>query len=230
MLETVVLIHGLWMTGADMLLLKKRLMDCGYTSHIFHYPTVKKTPVENALTLESYVANLQEKKVHFVTHSLGGIVLLNYLHNSTIQKEGRAVLLGSPINGSISAENALKMPMFKSLLGGSVKQGLLDIAPRWQGEREIGMIAGSKSLGFGKLVGKLETQNDGTVLLSETRHPDLTEHLTLNVSHSELLFSKKVANNVCSFLHKGRFGAYQANSSTLGFDSWVNFVKDLFKK
>ncbi len=230
MLETVVLIHGIWMTGADMLLLGKRVNDCGYSSHIFHYQSVDKSPALNAEYLAKFVTKLKEPKVHFVSHSLGGVVLLNYLNRAKAQKKGRVVLLGTPINGSESAKNAIKTPLFKQFLGQSINKGLLNKAPKWQGDREVGMIAGNKSLGLGMFTGDLPSENDGTVLLSETKYDALTAHLTLNVSHSELLFSSEVSNNVCSFLINGQFGQYQTNIKRNNIDSWLDYFNNVINK
>jgi hypothetical protein len=61
-------------------------------------------------------------------------------------------------------------------------------------------------LGFGRLTGRLDGANDGTVLVEETRLPGATEHLTLRTSHSALVYSKAVARHAVAFLREGRFG------------------------
>ena len=78
MLEAVVLIHGIWMTGADMLVLRKRVRDCGYHAYIFRYASITRTIDDNAKKLQTFVEQLKENKVHFVAHSLGGVVLFHY--------------------------------------------------------------------------------------------------------------------------------------------------------
>ena len=230
MLEAVVLIHGIWMTGADMLLLGKRMTDCGYSSHVFHYQSVNKSPSLNAEKLEQFVAKLKEPKVNFVAHSLGGVVLLNYLNHAQQQKKGRVVLLGAPINGSISVKKATKMPLLKGFFGESINHGLLEKSPKWTGDREIGMIAGTKSLGLGMLAGELKGINDGEVLLSETKYEGLSAHIALNVSHSELLFSSEVSNNVCSFLKTGEFGQYKSKIKRNNVNSWFDYFKNIINE
>ena len=75
----------------------------------------------------------------------------------------------------------------------------------WPADREIGMIAGTKPVGLGLLTGQLQKPHDGTVAVSETRHPGLTDHLERPVSHTELIFSPEVAEDTVRFLKKGQF-------------------------
>ena len=77
--------------------------------------------------------------------------------------------------------------------------------PELKTQREWGMIAGTYNQGLGLLVGGLPSEGDGTVLVEETRHPRQTDHITVNKSHTALLFSKEVAALTSSFLKKGRF-------------------------
>jgi hypothetical protein len=70
---------------------------------------------------------------------------------------------------------------------------------------EIGVIAGSRSLGAGRLIARLPEPNDGVVTVEETRIPNARDEIVLNVSHSEMLVSPKVARQACSFFRQGHF-------------------------
>jgi len=70
------------------------------------------------------------------------------------------------------------------------------------------MIAGTKSFGLGFFTGGLERPNDGTVAVSETDHPRLTDRLTLPVTHTGMLYSKTVARQAAEFLRHGRFARH----------------------
>ncbi|HMB38016.1 MAG TPA: alpha/beta hydrolase, partial [Wenzhouxiangellaceae bacterium] len=72
--------------------------------------------------------------------------------------------------------------------------------------REVAAIAGTSSLGVGRLFADLEKPHDGTVTVAETKVPDLADHLELPVSHTGLVFSRQVAEAVDGFLRSGRFG------------------------
>jgi ABC-type transporter Mla maintaining outer membrane lipid asymmetry ATPase subunit MlaF len=77
--------------------------------------------------------------------------------------------------------------------------------PRWNGGRELGVIAGASGHGLGRLLGPLREPNDGTVLVEETDLPGASDQVTLNTSHSGMVFSGAVARQVAAFLRDGRF-------------------------
>jgi hypothetical protein len=76
---------------------------------------------------------------------------------------------------------------------------------RWQGQRELGVIAGSLGVGLGRLVGVGGAPSDGTILVDETRLPGIRAHLVLKVSHTGLPFSPTVARQTGAFLSSGNF-------------------------
>jgi len=93
--ETVVLVHGLWMNGVDMTLLRKRLQKAGFLTHQFSYPSVARSPRENARALNTFLTDIDAEVVHFVCHSLGGIIVRRLLHEYPEQRPGRFVTLVS---------------------------------------------------------------------------------------------------------------------------------------
>ncbi|MEO7072000.1 MAG: alpha/beta hydrolase, partial [Rhodanobacter sp.] len=76
---------------------------------------------------------------------------------------------------------------------------------RWDGCREVGMIAGRLPLGLGAMFGHLQGEHDGTVAVAETRLPGLADHCVVESNHMGLLFSAEVAERVRCFLDVGRF-------------------------
>ena len=207
MREAVVFIHGIWMTGAEMILLRRRLSQCGFDCFNYRYQSLRRTPRENAVNLNKFLPTIQADVVHMVAHSLGGIVLLHLFDQYPHQKPGRVVMLGTPIRGSEVAQKMTSSHWMKRLLGRSVDKGLLGDAPRWQSGHELGMIAGTEGIGVGKLVmlGKLKQPNDGTVQLAATCSSCIKDHVALPYSHHGMLFAKPVAQAVCQFLQSGRF-------------------------
>lgn len=208
MRELVVTLHGLWMTGLEMSALRWRLRECGYPVRPFHYPSVRHSPAENARRLARWVDGLETDVVHFVAHSLGGIVLLHLFEQAPLQRPGRVVMLGTPVLGSAAARHAAAMPVLgRLLLGRSVERGLLGGAPGWAGGREVGMIAGTRPRpGLPALLGApLPQPHDGTVAVQETRAAWLREHLSVPYGHFGMLFSPAVAQAVCRFLKLGSF-------------------------
>lgn len=205
--EAVVFIHGIWMNGIEMTLLRQRVACCGYECHQFRYRSVSNTPRENAAVLNAYLATLNNEVIHLVAHSLGGIVVMHLFNDFPQQKPGRVLLIGSPINGSLVAKHIFKTGVLRGFLGHSVHEGLLGNVPQWKSGHEIGMIAGTKGIGLGMLLvpGALEKPNDGTVSQSATQSDAINEHRAVPYSHMGMLIALPVVKLVCQFLRKGRF-------------------------
>ena len=119
----------------------------------------------------------------------------------------RIVMLGTPVSGSYAAEKISRWSIIGRLLTNSMAKGLDGNHNFKANEHEIGMIAGSikSPIGLGLLLGKLPEENDGTVLLSETKHSAVSEHLIVNKSHTGLIFSKMVCDLVTNYLRTGHF-------------------------
>ena len=77
--EMVVMVHGLRMPGWVMALLALRLRRCGFDTRVFSYPSVRTSLAENALQLSRFVARIAAPRIHFVGHSLGGLLVLQML-------------------------------------------------------------------------------------------------------------------------------------------------------
>ena len=206
-LATVVLVHGLWMNGLEMSLLRWRLRRCGFQVWQFSYRTVRSDIASNARRLQQFVNEIEADTLHFVGHSLGGLQILRLFADFPAQRPGRIVLLGTPFTGSATARALARSAIGRTLLGASLIGALLGDGPRWQGGRDLGVIAGSKSLGMGVLVNKLPQPNDGTVAVVEV-HGILDAKECIHASsHTGLVFSAAVAQSVCAFLKTGRFEA-----------------------
>ncbi len=206
MRQAVVLIHGIWMNGWEMLYLRRRLRVCGFECHRYHYQSLVQTPQASAAQLAAFVSAIEADIVHLVAHSMGGIVVLHLFERDPQQRPGRVLMLGTPIKGSAVARRAHRFVVTRPLLGRSFRRGLLGDVPPWKGGRKLGMIAGTRGVGIGALVfGGLPRPNDGTVALSETQSPVIDVHLSVPYSHIGMLFSSRVAAAVCRFLRDGYF-------------------------
>ncbi len=206
MREVVVLVHGIWMTGAELMLLRLHLRSAGFRVVLFHYHSLLRTPHQNAQRLHHCLDNIDADLVHLVAHSLGGIVVTHLFNDFPLQKPGRVVLIGTPLHGSAVARAYARFWPTRLLLGRSVQQGLLGGAPRWKGQRDLAMIAGNRGVGIGMLTfGALPAPNDGTVAVVETDSPEVSQHLVVPYSHFGMLFARPVAQAVVAFLRTGRF-------------------------
>ena len=193
------------MRGGSMLVLSRRLQKQGFECSAFTYASVQRSPGRNADHLHEFVASIQADEVHFVGHSLGGIVLLHLFDRHPQQPPGRVVLLGSPVKGSNVARANNNNALLRMILGRSTQGGVLGEVPEWKGGRDLGIIAGTRPLGMGRLLGGLQEHSDGTVAVKETRLDDATDFLTLPVTHTGLVLSASTANQVAHFLREGEF-------------------------
>lgn len=208
MTDTIILVHGLWMTGLEMGLLKRRLeQDHGFACVVFSYASVTGAMQEHVARLHDLARQQSAPRLHFVGHSLGGVVIYNLLQATSELPPGRAVLLGSPLQGSRAAQVISQWALGRVAVGETVCHELGATQLReWHGEREIGIIAGSARLGLGQMLApQLLADSDGTVLIEETRLPGATEHLVLPVGHTSMLFAPVVARQVAAFLRDGHF-------------------------
>jgi pimeloyl-ACP methyl ester carboxylesterase len=208
MKTAAVFVHGLFLNGAEFTLLRRRLASQqGFHTHRFSYPTVRGAMSGAIERLSRFVDGIDADQVHFIGHSLGGIVLCRYFQLANPARPGRVVLLGSPVVGSRSARAVARHPWLRRVIGPLVNAELVDDSdPRtWQCGRELGLIAGTQPAGLGRFFARFEEDCDGTVAVSETRLPGHTEHLALPVSHMGMLMSSRVARHVGEFLANGRF-------------------------
>ena len=213
----VILVHGLWMTGMEMILLRGRLRRLGYQTRSFHYASTRMGLAEAARCLNTFVKRIPAQSVHFVGHSLGGLVILRLFEDFPDQRPGRIVLLGPPYYGSETARRLCHIPCAKYLLGRSMPPLLGSNIPTWSGTRDLGVIAGTLNFGLGRVLGSVGHLGDGTIGLKETRIPNASDFIALPVSHMGLVFSKKVSIEIHHFLKRGQFlrgSPMEGNKST----------------
>ena len=203
----VVYVHGLWMPGDESLVLGRRLSsEYGLTLHSFRYSTAFSSLDASLARLATFVRELNAAEVHFLGHSLGGLIIYRFLERFGEQPPGRAVFLGTPCVASRTAVQAARFTPVAHLMGPSVADELLQPPQRhWSHARALGIVAGTQPLGVGQLFAQFGEDNDGTVAVSETRMPGATSHITLPVSHLGMLLSARVALETGTFLTHGHF-------------------------
>ncbi|MEA3385435.1 MAG: alpha/beta fold hydrolase [Thermodesulfobacteriota bacterium] len=203
--EAVILVHGLWMNGMEMSLLKHRLNRFGYQPWSFRYSSTRLDLTEIATRLNTFVEQIPAQTIHFVGHSLGGLVILKLFEIFPRQRPGRIIALSPPYQGSETARRLIRLPGGRNLIGRSIIELLDGDIPAWSGERDLGVIGGTLNFGFGRLIGAVGHSGDGTIRLEEMRIPKARDFITLRVSHMGLVVSKRVATEVYHFLEHGRF-------------------------
>jgi pimeloyl-ACP methyl ester carboxylesterase len=171
MTTAAVFVHGLWLNGAEFTLLRRRLARAqGIVTHRFSYPTVRGSMEQAVEQLARFVARIDAERVHFIGHSFGGVLLCRFFQKHPCPRPGRVVILGSPLTGSRSARTVARNALMRRMIGPLVNAELVrDADPRtWACQNELGIIAGTRAMGLGRLFTKFDEDFDGTVGVSET--------------------------------------------------------------
>jgi triacylglycerol lipase len=209
----VILLHGLWRSALSMKHLQWGLEKAGYPVVNEGYPSAT-LPIQQlaSIGVEAGLAGCVEfgqgEQVAFVTHSLGGILVREYLSEREIEGLRRVVMLGPPNGGSQMAEFAESAALLKPFMPEAVTQlgTSEESVPRQLGpvSFELGVIAGTVNyLPF--LPGQPEGPSDGTVAVAETIVPGMADFIEMPVGHSFMMWDNDVLAQVIYFLEHGLF-------------------------
>ncbi|MBS0590540.1 MAG: alpha/beta hydrolase [Proteobacteria bacterium] len=209
MSEHVILVHGLWMRAFTLAALHRRLEREGYIVHFFDYASVLGTHDTSVDKLVEFAraisrAEATPERIHFVCHSLGGLMTLRALRKLPGLAPGSVVCLGSPLRGSAIARSVAQLPGGAFFIGKNLDV-LLEGLERWDGKRPVGAIAGRLPFGLGLVFGALPMPHDGTVSVEETQLPGICDHIVVPATHTGLLFSDETAAQTVAFLRNKRF-------------------------
>lgn len=209
---SVVLLHGVMLSGFSMARIAARLRREGFRVINISYPS-RTVPIKAIATeflprrLERTDAHSAER-LHFVAHSMGALVVRQFLESHRPPNLGRVVMLGPPNHGSTAADILARYAFFRWLVG----RNLADLrtspdalpARLRPADFEAGVIAGSTSINF--LLSRLVQQpNDGPVSVASSRLEGMRDHLVVRRSHSLMLWHTDVLVQIVSFLRTGRF-------------------------
>ena len=210
--DCVVLLHGLARTANSMQVLKKAFMDRGYKVVNVDYPSREYSVEKLAdLAMESGLTACHAEageKVHFVTHSIGGILVRYYLAHHDIPALGRVVMLAPPNQGSELVDNLSKIPGFKLIngpAGGQLGKGPNGIPSELGAvDYPVGVIAGTRSVNP-ILSLYLPDPDDGKVSVESTKVAGMTDFVTVPASHTFIICNKAAIRQAIAFIETGLF-------------------------
>lgn len=210
--ECVVLLHGLARISNAMGELETKLQRAGYKVANVNYPsrrfgvsTLAADAVGRGLT---HCRAMSTDTVHFVTHSLGGILLRVYLHEHEVDELGHVVMLGPPNQGSELLDSLIPIPGFAWVFGPASKElgtgagsVLLALGPV---HFDLGIIAGNSNI-FPMFKLFQTGPSDGIVTVESTKVAGMKQHLVLPVTHTFMMRNNTVIDHTIHYLKTGSF-------------------------
>jgi len=210
--ECVILLHGLWRSKYSMKAVEWQLVDQGYRVINFSYPSIF-YPIDE-LAVNAVEEGLQgcrelaSAQISFVTHSLGGILVRQYLAEHRIPELHRVVMLAPPNQGSQLADYLISLSVANWIEPPAVSHLGTDSnsIPRRLGPVifELGVIAGNNNR-WRFLPGTPIEASDGTVAVWETMVDGMQDFVVLPATHTFMMWQPEVLDQVASFLRNGRF-------------------------
>lgn len=211
--EVVVLLHGILRSKSSMDAMGEFLQKQGYETINLGYPSAAHDITELADgklddALKD-VKNDPDKTVHFVTHSMGGIVVRTYLASHTLTNLGRVVMLAPPNQGSQVADFLKDGLWYQWMYGpsgqelGTGKKGF--ISQLGAVHFELGVIAGSMSINPVTSGLLLPGNDDGTVTVKDTKVDGMKDHIVIPAMHSFIMWDGEAQRQTAYFLEHGEF-------------------------
>jgi pimeloyl-ACP methyl ester carboxylesterase len=207
--ECVILLHGLARSANSMKSIEKRLLAEGYFVININYPSRDYSIEELAEKVISKALLICEnRQVNFVTHSMGGILVRQYLSMNKIPNLNKVVMLGPPNNGSEVVDKLRNAPGFSFINGDAGMQlgtGELSI-PSNLGDAnfDLGVIAGNQSINW-ILSTLIPDKDDGKVSVASTKIRGMNDHIEMETTHPFMMKNEKVIEQVIHYLKSGNF-------------------------
>lgn len=211
MQDSVILLHGILLSRRSMARLARHLKRAGYRVLNMNYPS-RRASIEQLVDIihpeiAAFLADAPGP-VHWVTHSMGGLLARAYVARYPVAQPGRLVMLGTPNQGSEVADKLRPYRLFRFAYGPAGQQ-LGTRAPFGAtlgpvSGYEVGVIAGSRSIDplSSYWIGQ---PNDGKVSIASTHIPGMADHLVMACSHTFMPMHPAVIRQVLHFLQTGRF-------------------------
>ncbi|QPJ61489.1 MAG: hypothetical protein G3M70_06140 [Candidatus Nitronauta litoralis] len=209
--DGVVLLHGILRSHLSMIGLESRFRKEGYRTLNLNYPSSRFNIEALADRLHPKIdrfAKSLEGKIHFVTHSMGGLLTRAYIARHKPANLGRVVMQGPPNQGSEVTDFWKNNWLYKTLYGPAGQQlGTCEQGPSaWNdvADYELGIIAGNRTVDIFHS-SLIKGKDDGKVSVESTRLEGMTDHIILPVTHSLMMYKKPVIHQTLFFLEHGRF-------------------------
>jgi triacylglycerol lipase len=211
--EHVILLHGLCRSTKSMRRLEESLISCGYFPHNISYPSRHFTIAELS---DRYVAKAvakcneaRAKKIHFVGHSMGAILVREYLSRHSLPNLGRVVMLAPPNQGSEVVDHLRDLGLYRWINGPAGQElgtDVASIANRLpQIDYPVGILAGDRTINWINSLTMIPGRDDGKVSVERTKLPGMADHAVVHTSHPFIMKNRESIEQVLIFLKTGKF-------------------------
>jgi len=210
--ECVIILHGMGRTKYAMYNVEKELAGAGYKVWNESYPSTKKTieklSIEHISKGLKYCRDVNARKIHFVTHSLGGILARYYLQENKIEKLDKIIMLSPPNSGSEVADRLKDLKLYQWMMGpagqqlGTDANSLPNTLDRI--DATVGIITGNSTSDpwFSPII---PGEDDGKVSVKSARLEEMTDFLVVEAGHTFIMSNRSVLQQIRHFLKHGTF-------------------------
>ena len=210
--EWVILLHGLGRFRQSLRGLEQHLKRLGYSTINLAYPSTTKTIETIAEThLARAVQDCEAQragKIHFVGHSLGGLIVRQYLQRHSVPAGSRLVMLSPPNQGSELVDMLMQVPLYRWITGPAgqeIGRGPESVVNRLKPVGiDVGVIAGNLSINL-VFSAFMDGADDGMVSVKSTMLPEMRDFIIVHNTHTFIMRDPLVMRQVAHFLKHGRF-------------------------
>lgn len=211
--DCVIILHGLGRSAWSMISINDALQNEGYTVWNKTYPSrsasievLASTHIQKGI---NHCRKKQTERIHFVTHSMGGILIRQFLSETVIEELGNIVMISPPNKGSEIIDEFMHFALFRWVIGPaglqlgvgdkSVPRHLSPILPT-----TVGVITGnvSKDPWFSEY---LPGEDDGKVTVESAKLSKMADFRVYPLSHTYIIHNASVVSDVIEFIHFGHF-------------------------
>lgn len=228
----VVLLHGIARTSRSLRKLERALQAAGFATLNLDYPSRTRPLEELVEDIHPAIGGFgqtREGPLHFVGHSMGGLLVRAYVAKHRPKRLARVVMLGTPNGGSEVADLLRGLALYRAFYGPAGLQLVTAAAPLAALpalDYPVGIVAGNRFIDPISWLFILPRPNDGRVSVQSTRLAGMADHVTIHASHTGLPSHPAAIAQTIAFLSEGRFQrAMTSNPRRYGDDHRAWLVK-----
>jgi pimeloyl-ACP methyl ester carboxylesterase len=227
--ESVVLLHGIGRTHRWLKKLERALQQVGFATLNLDYASRKKPLDLLAADIDGPIRRFAAETrgpLHFVVHSMGGLLARVYLAKHRPARLGRVVMLGTPNGGSEIADHLHDLALYRAYYGPAGQQlttrldrALSSLPPL---DYDVGIIAGSRSIAPVASFFRMPKPNDTMVSVASTGLDGMADHVVVRASHAGLPYHAEAIAQTIAFLREGRFKGSFRSTYVCGPESEIS--------